>query len=149
MTEAPGGGGAAPAPRAETNGGPPAITAADLPAEIAQLLPEGFELPPGFAFIQVPEPSPEQKVLGAAEHAAMQRGLLEAAQADLEITRQRAAGLIEAAEAGVEKLRGEAAEAEQRAERIAAEQGLELPPPGQRPRLTIWDTPPADESEQG
>jgi hypothetical protein len=132
-------GGAAPAPQAVGNGGPPPLTAADLPDEIAAQLPDGFTLPPGFAFVQVPEPTAEQRVDGAVEHASMQYALWEAARADLERLREHAEGQIAAQEAGADKLRAEWEEAAGRARRIATEAGVTLPE--ELPRTGAWTEP--------
>lgn len=149
MSEASAGGGAAPAPRVETNGGPPP---GSVPGEIAALLPDGFTLPPGFAFVEIPEPTPEERAAGAVEHASMQYALWEAARADLDRLREHAAGQIAAQEAGAEKLRAEWEEAADRARRVAAEAGVTLPE--ELPRTGAWaepipPPPPPEESTTG
>jgi hypothetical protein len=129
VTAESGGGGAAPAARVETNGARP-VTAADLPEELAAQLPDGFVLPPGFAFVQIPEPTPQEKTAGAAEHADMLRGVYERAMADLEDLREHTAGQLDAQEAGVAAVRDEWLGAEERARGIADEHGIDL---GDRP----------------
>lgn len=136
MTEAPDAGGAAPAPRIEANGLPPA---AALPDEIAAQLPDGFVLPPGLTVIEVPEPTAEQRIDGAVEHASMQYALWEAARADLDRLREHAQAQIAAQEAGADKLRAEWEEAADRARRIAAEAGVTLPE--ELPRTGAWTEP--------
>lgn len=121
-------GGAAPAPQAVGNGGPPPLTAADLPDEIAAQLPDGFVLPPGFAFVQIPEPTPEEQAAGNAEHAAMLHGVYQAAQDDLARLAEHHAGQLEAAEAGVAQTRDDWLAAEERLQAHASQHGIELPP---------------------
>lgn len=127
MTAEPGGGGAAPQPTPAASGGPPPLTAADLPAELAAQLPDDFVLPPGFAFIQIPEVTPEDQAAGNVEHAEMLRRVYEAALDDLDTLREHAAGQVAAQEAGVAATRDAWLAAEEHAESHASEHGIELP----------------------
>lgn len=133
-----GGAGGAPQPVPATSGPAPA----QIPEELAALLPEGFELPAGVLLIQVPERSPEEQVAGAVEHASMLRGVADAAAADLEAMRAHAEGQIAAQAEGADRCAAEADEAEARARDLAGELGVEAGPLPRHPTFAHLDAPP-------
>ena len=116
---AAGAGGAAPQPTTQA-GGP-------VPADLTDLLPDGFVLPEGVQLVHVPPVTLEDKAKGALEHASMLRGLHRAALADLEADRVRAAETDRARAEAVEQMGADADAAEAAARAAYDEARLDMP----------------------